>query len=144
MFTINGQQFTTVAIARLVVLAGWTHVAAAAPDEFGNPGRGGCNWLVEYIPEPCTDPETGEDCYYDDPSPMIVECGAEVAYTDERWQCAAGHEHVSAEARDREGWDYAEDDYDAAVIAKGGRQPVPMGPNTHLDTAAAAAIMATL
>lgn len=138
MFTVNGQRFETVTIARLVILAGWTHIAGAAPDQWGNI-VGGCNWLVErtFVFE-------GDDDYPTEVETRVVDCGAEAAYTDDRWVCAAGHEHVSMEAQEREGWAYAEDDYDAAVIARGGRTPVPMGPNTHIDEQAAARIMATL
>lgn len=138
MFTINGQAFETVAIARLVVQRGWTHVPAAAPDADGNV-VGGCNWAVErtFVFE-------GDDDWPTEVDTRIVDCGAEVAYDDHHWVCAAGHEHTSMEAQEREGWAYAEDEYDAAVIAKGGRTPVPMGPNTHIDEHVAARIMATL
>jgi hypothetical protein len=143
MFTCNGQRFETVAIARRVAVDGWTHVPAAAPDTDGNV-VGGCNWMVHYVPEPMYCEETGDVDYWDDPELPIRDCGAEVAYSDHRWECAAGHEHTSAEERERLGFDYAEDDYDAAVIARGGRRPVPMGPNTHIDERHAAQIMATL
>lgn len=143
MFTAAGRQFTTVDIARLVILFGWTHVPAAAPDANGRL-VGGCNWMVEYVPEPIYNPDTDDMEFYDDPTPLIRDCGAEVAYDDDRWRCAAGHEHVSAEARDREGWDYAEDAYDAAVIAEGGRLPVPMGPRSTWTEAEAGRIMAEI
>ncbi len=143
MFTAAGRQFTTVDIARLVILLGWTHVPAAAPDAHGNT-VGGCTWMVNYIPEPMYCEETGDVDYYDDPTPLVRDCGAESAYSDDRFRCAAGHEHVSAETRDREGWDYAEDAYDAAVIAKGGRLPVPMGAGSTWTEADAGRVMAEI
>jgi hypothetical protein len=131
-FTSNGQTFETVAIARRVLVDGWTHVPAAAPDADGRL-VGGCTWMVEYCPEPIVCDETGEVDFWDDPQLPIRDCGAEVAYNDDRWECAAGHEHTSAEARDREGWDYAADAYDAAVIGRGGKLVVPAGPTTYID-----------
>lgn len=130
MFTVNGQRFETVAIARLVILAGWAHVAGAGPDQWGNV-VGGCDWLVD---RGIT--EDGER--------WITDCGAEAAYDDDHFRCAAGHEHTSMEAQEREGWAYAEDEYDAAVIARGGREFRPVGPNTIIDEREAARIMATL
>ncbi len=121
MFTCANRQFASVAIARRVLLDGWDHVPAAAPDADGRL-TGGCTWAVERTTW-VDDPEFGPE-----PWTRIEDCGAEVAHTDDRWECAAGHAHVSAEARDREGWDYAEDAYDAAVIASGGRTPVPATP----------------
>jgi hypothetical protein len=140
MFTAHGHRFETVTIARLVLLLGWTHVPAAAPDADGRV-VGGCTWTVVrggWI-------GGGDE---DDWAPEYVErvedCGTEVAYDEHHWVCAAGHENTSAEARQAEGWDYAEDAYDAAVIAKGGRTPVPMGPATYWDDREAAQIMAQI
>lgn len=143
MFTVNGQEFTTVAIARLVTTEGWTHVPAEAPDEFGNL-VGGCNWVITYVPEVTYDDETGEAYFWDDPELPTRDCGAEAAYTDGRWVCAAGHGHVSAEARDRENWDYCEDEWDAAVVSRAGKRVVSMGPHTVIDEREAARIMASL
>ena len=125
-FTVNGQRFETVTIARLVILLGWTHVPAG--------DRGACSWLIE-------------DHYRDAdgwPEVQVVECGAEIAYSDDQWVCAAGHEHTSMEARERAGWDYAADAYDAAVISRGGRTPVPAGPNTYIDPTEVAHVLAAL
>lgn len=127
-FTCAGRRFDSVAIARKVVVDGWEHVPAAID------GTGGCRWLIR-------------DVYRDAdgwPEEQIVDCGAEVAVGDDGWICAAGHEHVSMEAQERLGIAYAEDAYDAAVIARGGRTPVPMGPETAIDEREAAHIMSTL
>lgn len=133
MFTAEGQRFTTVAIARLVLIEGWTHVPAAAD------GQGGCTWMVDRSGW-CD----GGDDWPAEWVERITECGAELAYTDDRWVCAAGHEHVSAEAREREGWDYAEDAYDAAVISAGMREYRPMGPGTFIDQNEVAHVMREL
>lgn len=76
--------------------------------------------------------------------PMIIECGEEATWTDRGFTCSGGHSHVLCDVRRAEGWEYAEDAYDAAVIGKGGRDFVPMGPNTHIDSGEVAHIMRTL
>lgn len=108
-FTFRGQTFQTVFAARKVV-EGWTLSDT------------GCTWMVEH---------REFDGY--DLAEWIANCDAELVYSDRGWLCAAGHEHVTAEVRDAEGWDYAQDAYDSAVITQAGRQAVPMGPTTHLD-----------
>lgn len=138
MFTCNGQQFATIEIARKVAVEGWTHVPAAGPDAHGNT-TGGCNWLVEragFV--------GGDDEWPAEWMEWTADCGAEAAYNDDRFVCANGHEHTSAQARDREGWDYCEDEWDAAVVARAGKTVVPMTPNTHIDEREAARIMVTL
>ena len=135
MFTAHGQQFATVAIARLVILLGWTHVPAAVD------GRGGCTWTVEHAGFVGGDDGDGWPAEWME---WRADCGAELAYNDDRWVCAVGHEHVSAEARERVGWDYAEDAYDAAVITLGGREARPMGPGTFIDQREVAHAMAAL
>jgi hypothetical protein len=126
MFTCQGRSFETAAIARLVVVDGWTHVPAAVD------GVGGCTWVVEYVPEPIYDEETGETWYWDDPELPRRDCGAEVAYDDHHWVCAAGHEHTSAELREAEGWDYADGPEEAAMLASVGVDARPIGPHTVL------------
>ena len=143
MFTAHGHRFETVTIARLVVLLGWTHVPAAAPDADGNL-VGGCTWMVEYVPAPIVCDETGEVDFWDDPQLPIRDCGAEAAYSEHEFRCAAGHEHTSAELRDRQGWDYADSEWDVAVLALAGKTYRPAGPNTYLDEAVAAQIMASI
>jgi hypothetical protein len=108
-FRVNGQVFQTVWAARKV------HEGATL--------EGSCMWSVSYYPEPTTDPETGEVYYYDDPFPLVRDCGAEVVSTRRGWECAAGHSHVWAEVREAEGWEYAEDDDEAARMIKAGVEP---------------------
>lgn len=55
---------------------------------------------------------------------MIGECGASAAADDRGSHCEAGHDHVNAQARDAEGWDYAGDEQEAAVRAKYGHASV--------------------
>lgn len=80
-----------------------------------------CNWLVEipahFVPE-----------IEDFVEAQIVECGALAWELPDRrgWTCEAGHEHIDAEVRDREGWDYAEDRDEAARLAKVGVASVQM------------------
>ena len=64
-----------------------------------------CTWLLE---------RHGEDGLY------VVECGA-LSWEDERgYGCAAGHDHVYAEVRDAEGWDYASDAQEAEMMRRNG------------------------
>lgn len=133
MFTCNGQQFESVAIARMVATLGWML----------SPTR--CGWMITFVPEVTYDPETGEACFWDDPELPIRECGAELAENaDGSWACGAGHEHTAMATRWGQGWDYAEDGYDAAVLGLAGREARPMGPTTFIDPAETAAALATL
>jgi hypothetical protein len=84
-----------------------------------------CTWLVERRYLDCDDL----------PATVIEECGAEAAYTDHQFWCAAGHEHTDAETRLADGWDYAEDAYDSAVITAGGRTYRPAGSGPSIDPA---------
>lgn len=118
-FTYKGQTFETVWAARKV-FEGFE--LAPVP----------CSWAVEYIPAPIENPETGEVEFYDDPWPLVRDCGAEVVFYERGWACAAGHSHVYAEVRDREGWDYAEDEGDVRTLAAAGKVAVPMGSRTFL------------
>ncbi|HET9144081.1 hypothetical protein [Actinophytocola sp.] len=80
-----------------------------------------CNWLIEI---PAHWVEEIEDIV----DAQIVECGA-LAWElpDGRgWTCEAGHEHIHAEVRDQEGWDYAEDLDEANRLAKVGVASVQM------------------
>jgi hypothetical protein len=129
VFTCNGQTFETVAVARRVVGEGWTHVPAAGTDADGNI-VGGCHFLIP-------------NARYDfDGMPMVGDCGAEAAYNDDHFECSAGHEYTSAETREREGWDYAGDERDAAAITRAGKAYVPMGPSTAIDVREAARMAA--
>lgn len=62
----------------------------------------------------------------EDGGAVIDECGAAAWDTERGWKCDAGHEHVTAEARWREGWDYAADPGEAMLLARAGVQPVAM------------------
>src|ERR1043165_1282904 len=62
----------------------------------------------------------------EDGQQIVRECD-ELAWDDGRARvCEAGHEHVWAEARAREGWEYAEDADEARRLAKAGVMPVGM------------------
>lgn len=70
-----------------------------------------CGWLVErlFVYE-----EVGETDL------RVVECGAPARFTDRGFECDAGHSHVNAEYRSREGWDYAEDEHEARLLRRVG------------------------
>lgn len=70
-----------------------------------------CGWLYPYQLE-------GEQC--------VGECDAAAWETDRGFTCEAGHEHVTAQKRLEEGWDYAADPYEAAGLARVGVEPVAM------------------
>jgi len=63
----------------------------------------------------------------------VMECPGLRWVTERGSECEYGHEHTDQETRQREGWDYAEDAFDAAVIGRGGRDYRPMGPGTFID-----------
>lgn len=81
-----------------------------------------CHWLVERT-HWNQDPETGEWWGGED-GPVVEDCGAEAVYDDHGYACSAGHSHVHAEVRYAQGWDYAEDDGEAARLVKAGVIPV--------------------
>jgi hypothetical protein len=73
-----------------------------------------CAWLVE-------------DAYRDQDGFIersLVECGAAAVGDERGWHCEAGHDHVNAETRAAEGWDYASDMEEAAGRAKYGHASV--------------------
>lgn len=80
-----------------------------------------CNWLIEipagWVPE-----------IEDWMEARVEECGATSWELEDGrgWTCAAGHEHISAEVRDREGWDYADGPEEARRLAKVGVASVGM------------------
>lgn len=79
-----------------------------------------CDWLMD----------TGR--YDEDGQKVIREC-AHPSWVDERgWRCAAGHEHVTAEIRYAERWDYADPD-EAPAMARKGIRPVHMDGSVFLD-----------
>jgi hypothetical protein len=61
-----------------------------------------------------------------EPYTSIVECGALAWPTDRGWECDAGHDHVDAQTRQQEGWDYAHDGQEAAQLRKQGVGAVAM------------------
>jgi len=93
-----------------------------------------CTWWVERV------------AFDFDDLPMAVteDCGAPSVEHDDGFVCLAGHEHTSMEAAWRQGFGYAEDAYDAAVITAGGRDVRPMGARTHIDPAEVAHVRAGL
>lgn len=117
MFVHDGRPFHTVAAARL-----FSTLAALGL----GPITGTCQWAVERAT--WVHDEDGPELWE-----RVEDCGAETIYHDEGWQCVAGHEHTTMEARERGGWDYAGDAHDAAVIMRGGREARPMGPRTVID-----------
>lgn len=83
----------------------------------------GCSWLV---PDPgqWIEYESDDGEWYGEwTEPGVRECGAKVTVTDRGYSCDNGHSHVYAEVRYTEGWDYAEDDGDAANLTKAGTEP---------------------
>lgn len=64
--------------------------------------------------------------YDEDGAPIIETCGADAQETDRGWGCTAGHEHVSAEIRAAEGWDYADDEDEARLLRSHGVDAVAM------------------
>ena len=72
-----------------------------------------CHWLVRHGLN-----EDGEE--------VIRDCAADVTITDTGWSCDAGHEHVDMETRHAEGWDYANDPEEAALLRKYGTDAVDM------------------
>lgn len=80
-----------------------------------------CHWATEkWIG--WTDEETGES----DGDMQIRDCGAEAIATERGWTCAAGHEHVTMQARHDEGWDYAQEYGEAMDLALAGVEPRTM------------------
>jgi hypothetical protein len=75
-----------------------------------------CTWLLE-----------GR---YDDGSRFTFECGSPSRLTPEHgegsYACESGHDHVPAEVRLEQGWDYAEDAEEAMRLRRNGVQAVAM------------------
>jgi hypothetical protein len=74
-----------------------------------------CTWLVV----------RGRD---EDGQEIISECGADswLMAAERGYECAKGHSHVNAEARAREGWDYAADELEAEGLRRNGVDAVAM------------------
>lgn len=90
-----------------------------------------CHWLVERPGRTVYDDQG--NCDWIEGS--VGDCGAEAIATDRGWTCAVGHEHVTAQARWTEGWDYAADAGEAMDLVRAGRQPFTM--DGHLATSPA-------
>lgn len=73
-----------------------------------------CGWLME-----------GR---YDDGSKFTYPCEAPTRYVGGRgsFECAAGHDHVPAEVRYEQGWDYASDEEEAHYLRSHGIDAVAM------------------
>lgn len=56
----------------------------------------------------------------------IIECDGIITENERGWSCSYGHEHVTAEVRYAEGWDYASDEQEAAQLRKYGVDAVAM------------------
>lgn len=63
---------------------------------------------------------------YNEDGPVFGPCGAHVEFSARGWECEAGHEYVSMEARHAEGWEYAEEYGEARAMAMAGVEPVTM------------------
>jgi hypothetical protein len=76
-----------------------------------------CSWQLEVL-LPTGDPD---EPYYEG----VAECGAPSRMREDGtgYDCEAGHEHTFAEARQRAGWDYAEDADEARQLMKYGTEP---------------------
>lgn len=77
-------------------------------------GDGVCTWVVSVGHHP----EDGDE--------LLLECGYALHVTDRGWTCDGGHEHVTAEVRQAEGWDYASDEEEATQLRKHGVDAVAM------------------
>lgn len=74
-----------------------------------------CDWHV-----PVRNDEDGEE--------YAVECGGMAWFLpdDRGYTCEYGHEHIDAEVRRRERWDYVADSQEAGLLAGRGVHPVAM------------------
>lgn len=83
-------------------------------------------------PTPETDPETWPCTWliegYGEDGLVHDECGAATRYRPDGsgYDCATGHEHTYAEARQAQGWDYAADEGEAFGLARAGVEPREM------------------
>lgn len=97
------------------------HTSVAAVKACSTNDLFACHWAVERY-EGWVDEETGEAESW----LVTVDCGAEAISTERGWTCAAGHQHVSMQARADEGWDYAEEYGEAMTMAMAGIEPLTM------------------
>lgn len=90
---------------------GGTHYSVDAVRRCHSSETWRCDWHVE---------DENED------GPFSRACRALAWETPDGWECEAGHAHVSAEHREAQGWDYAEDAEEARRLAKVGVMPMKM------------------
>src|SRR6266851_6293660 len=81
---------------------------------------GPCSWL-------------SQDGWTEDGEPFIAECLAPVFFTADGYECLAGHDFVTPEARREQGWDYAADEGEAALLAKYGVEPRHMSGHVWVE-----------
>lgn len=63
---------------------------------------------------------------YNEDGEFARPCGAHATENPRGWACEAGHEHVTAEIRHREGWDHAHDEGEARLLRQYGVDAVAM------------------
>lgn len=95
-----------------------------------------CTWLVERHPHyrGCPARDAGEDCgTCEDAYVTTADCGApsyilrdQATGAEVGWECEDGHQHITAQVRFEQGWEYAEDPEEAGRLARAGVVPVPM------------------
>jgi hypothetical protein len=96
-----------------------THTAVGLVKACYQGNTGLCGWQYNVPTHYSPEAEDFIDAY-------TAECDA-LSWWDERGTyCEAGHEHVNAQARHDEGWDYAEDIDEATNLRKHGIQAVSM------------------
>lgn len=66
--------------------------------------------------ETCSDLVAG----YDEDGPTAYECGAPLHHTASGYHCDKGHSYTYSAVRHAEGWDYADDATEAALLAQAG------------------------
>jgi hypothetical protein len=93
-----------------------------------------CTWMVRHS-ERCTDrgiyTDDGEFIMCgacEDGGYQVEDCGAPARLLEDGtgFECMAGHSHIDAEARQAQGWEYAEDRYEAKRLVMAGVEPRTM------------------
>jgi hypothetical protein len=115
MFTHGDHTHTEADVARLCEMGlttpcGWLYLGFPEVDEVGDGTEEYQNYLADMRAE----------------GPVEMECGAASWANARGWTCENGHEHVTAEVRVREGWDYAADEGEAYLLRKYGVDAVAM------------------
>jgi len=57
---------------------------------------------------------------YDEDGPTAYECGAPLHHTGSGYHCDRGHSYTYSSVRHAEGWTYADDPTEAALLAQAG------------------------